>query len=124
MHEFSICTSLINIINSEIKNIFLKSNYNEKNTSIKKINIKIGSLRQVIPEYLKFAYRTLTIDSYLFGSELNIDIIPLKISCNNCGYTGEIPFNKYVCVKCNSISIDITNGKELFIESIEIEENN
>lgn len=119
MHEFAICENLIDLINSEMMKL---ANLN-KNVKLKEVKIQIGALRQIIPDYLKFAYKTLTNGTYLFESELNIYVIPIKITCKNCGFNGTLGNFKYQCPECNSKSIDLLNGKELFVESIEIEEN-
>ncbi len=119
MHEFAICENLIDLINSEINRIYSLN----KNIKLKEVKIQIGALRQIIPDYLKFAYKTLTNGTYLFESELNICVIPIEITCNNCGFNGKLGNLKYQCPECNSKSIDLLNGKELFVESIEIEEN-
>jgi hydrogenase nickel incorporation protein HypA/HybF len=119
MHEFSICESLIELINSE----FIKLSINNKNVRLKEVKLQIGSLRQIIPDYLIFAYKTLTNNSNLFGSQLKISVIPIEMSCNNCGYKGILLNKNYDCPECHSKSIELLNGKELFVESIEIEEN-
>jgi hydrogenase nickel incorporation protein HypA/HybF len=118
MHEFSICQNLINLVNSEFEILSISN----KNIRLKEVKLQIGALRQIIPEYLIFAYKTLTNDSKLFGSELKIDVIPIEMSCNNCGFKGILLSKKYDCQKCHSKSIELLNGKELFVESIEIEE--
>lgn len=118
MHEFAICENILSIINNE----FNKQLLINKNIRLKEVKLKIGGMRQIIPEYLYFAYKTMTNDTQLFGSELNIKVIPIKVSCENCNFNGDLPSRNILCPKCKSSSIILMNGKELFIESIEIEE--
>lgn len=119
MHEYAICENILSIVKAEINKLLEKN----KNIRLKEVRLKIGGMRQIIPDYLTFAYKTLTNDTQLFNSELNICVIPIKISCLNCDFNGDLPDKKLLCPKCHSESINILNGKELFVESIEIEED-
>ncbi len=115
MHEMGIAMEIMNIAYDSIpKDI--------ENPRIQIINLKIGKLAAVVPESLSFCFNIITKDSPFAEAKLNIEEIPVKARCKDCNVEWIIEGPVFVCEKCNSGSIEILSGRELDIESIEIEE--
>ena len=111
MHELSIAKDLsVIVIDTAVAN-----NLSE----ITKVNITFGELIAIIPEGFKYAFREIVRNSVAADAELNIEILPLKMKCMNCGIDFQPLVDNFSCHNCNSDNLSITQGKELFVKSIE-----
>jgi len=87
--------------------------------------VKVGDLRQIVPDTLQFAYETLTKDTCADSSVLEIVRAPATGVCALCAWEGELqgPVIGFICAKCGAIEGKLTGGRELFLESIEVVDN-
>lgn len=87
---------------------------------IDRIVLKIGVLRQVIPQALVFCFETAAGGTPLEGATLEIMDIPIRQKCGHCGleWGGEVPLGR--CTACGSIEVETISGVELDIESLEV----
>lgn len=114
MHEFSIATSLLSIIAEEAVQF--------QGARVKTVTLKIGTLSGVVPEALEFAFQVLSEDTVAEGARLVIERVALRIECNDCG-TASMPTDPYIiCPCCGSGEVEIKAGRELEIESMEVED--
>jgi hydrogenase nickel incorporation protein HypA/HybF len=86
------------------------------------VNVKIGKLAAVVPESLRFCFDVAIKDTPLEGAKLAIEEIPVVAKCNDCNARMTIEEPVFVCQTCQSGSLLILSGRELDIESIEVEE--
>jgi len=114
MHEFAIIDSIFKIVEKTIEDNQLKS--------VSRVILHVGKLRQVVPEFLQFAFETVSEGSPAQGAELVVVEIPIKVKCEACGHEALIEHQTYVCPACGHFGLEVLTGKELFIESIEGEE--
>lgn len=114
MHEFAICESLVDIVLKELEKL-------DGSAQLVKTRVVIGALRQVVPETLTFAYETLTKATRAAGSQLEIQHLPASGRCKHCGWEGTLTSELLVCPECGEVGFDITQGTELYIDSLEIE---
>jgi hydrogenase nickel incorporation protein HypA/HybF len=115
MHEMGIAMQIIDIAVASIP-------ADLKNSQVKKINIKVGKLSAVVPESLQFCFQIAAQDTPLRDAELNIEEIPLKIRCTDCGVEWIAHEPVFLCRKCSGKSIEMISGRELDITSIEVVE--
>jgi len=111
MHELRIAEDLSAIVVEAAKR--------EKLSMVTKVNISFGALVQIVPDIFEFAFRETVRDSVAANAELDLEIIPVKMRCIRCRREFLISENNFACDQCNSTELDIINGKELFIKSIE-----
>ena len=117
MHEFSICQEIVTSVLSEMEKVGAPCR-------LVKTTILAGKLRQIVPEYLTFAYETLTKDTIAEGSALEVEVVPVVIECRECGWSGEVEGDYfYQCVECKSNKVEIKSGKELYLKSLEVEKD-
>ena len=88
MHEFSLIQNLMTVLDKTVKDNNLKK--------VTSVTIKIGALRQVVPEFMEFAYKTLTKDTILANSRLIILPVPITMQCSNCGHEFEADPDTYL----------------------------
>lgn len=84
-----------------------------------KVNIIFGELIQIVPDIFEFAFREAVRNSVAEDAELEIEITTVKMKCVNCGEVFKVGKNRFMCKNCGSSDLDIIEGKELFIKSIE-----
>ena len=113
MHEFSITSSIIDILKNTIKN--------RENKKIKKINFLVNSYGGTEPESIKFYYEFLTKDDPdLRDARLIFKKEKIKIKCSSCGESFEV-FKLFTkCRKCKSTSLSVIFPEDIIIKSIEI----
>jgi len=113
MHEFSITSSIIDILNNIINDRDIKK--------IIKINFYINSYGGIEPESIRFYFEYLTKDSKVFkGSKLIFKKEKIKITCNDCGECFEVSKLRSTCRKCASSNISVLFPEDIRIKSIEI----
>ena len=117
MHELSLCKAIIDSINSEIKK--LKTQPKQINV----VRIVAGELHYIVKDNMELIFNELSKNTIMENSKLEILFKPLMYRCLKCGNEGEIIKSNFYCIKCNSSDIDIISGKELYLESIEVEED-
>jgi hydrogenase nickel incorporation protein HypA/HybF len=89
---------------------------------VTKIKLKVGRLTAVIPETFKFCMEAIVKDTPAEGAEIVIENVPLLVECDDCGKTSELSEPLFICPKCESTKLNVISGRDLFIESIEVEE--
>ena len=115
MHEMGIAMQIIDIAKASIPESM-------KGVRIEKVNLQIGKLSAVVPTSLTFCFEIAAKDTPLDGAELNIEEVPVKAKCKQCGKEWTISNPAFNCIKCDSGDIDILSGRELDIVSLEIAE--
>jgi hydrogenase nickel incorporation protein HypA/HybF len=86
-----------------------------------KTRVVVGALRQVVPEHLRFAYETLSRGTVAEGSTLEIQMVPIVGRCEDCGREGLMPRAQFQCDACGSNRAAVVGGRELYVESLEVE---
>jgi len=83
--------------------------------------IVTGRLHQLMPDALTLAYEVLTKDTPAAGSDLKIRSAPITAECRQCHWRGVIRDTMFACGRCKAGDIEITGGRELYLDSIEVE---
>ena len=111
MHEFSIAEDLSAIV--------LDTALSNNLSKVSKVNIIFGQMIQIVPDIFEFAFIETVKNSVAEGAQLNIEILPIKMECMNCGNYFQVNENRFECRNCGSTDLGIIQGNELFIKSIE-----
>ena len=91
---------------------------------VEKVVLRIGELRQIVPETLKEAFHFLNRETVLAGAELEMEILPLRLRCGACGEV--TPDGKFTdrCPRCGKRDFTVISGRELYIDYLEGEKEN
>lgn len=111
MHEIRIAKDLSEIV--------LDVARQGKLSRVTKVNISFGQMIQIVPDIFDFAFREAVRDTIAMDAAIDIEILPVRMKCKNCEKEFSINENSYSCTNCGSTDLDIIQGKELFIKSIE-----
>jgi len=115
VHEFSIAQTIVQGVLAELKKV--------QPARLVRARIVAGGLHQLVPDNLTFAYEVLTKDTPAAGSVLNIRNVPITAECRQCHWRGAIRGALFACGRCKGGDIEITGGKELYLDSIEVEKD-
>lgn len=114
MHEVSVIDEIVQTVLDEIKNYQV--------LRVDSVSLRIGKLRQFVPEIMQFCYEVATRDTLLQGSQLKLKEVPVQIFCRRCEMTTELEEYDFHCPECQSMDIQVTGGNELILDSIQLEE--
>jgi len=87
------------------------------------VRLRVGVLSALDEESLQFCWQLSTEDSPLQGSRLTVKSLPIVMHCAVCAADRELPgVQSLSCPVCGAPATDLRQGRELDIDSIEIEE--
>ena len=111
MHELSIAEAVIDI-----------AQRHANGRRIRRVELKVGHLRQVVPSALEFAFELLTNGTPLEGAELVIEDVPARGHCRACGAETTLTTFPLRCAGCGGLNLDLVAGEELLVIALELAE--
>jgi hydrogenase nickel incorporation protein HypA/HybF len=116
MHELSLVTSIVETVTESLKAY--------PGTHIKAVNLRVGILASVIPDTLEFCYGIATENTPLEGSRLVVEMLPVIVHCERCHKDVTLEgMQSFRCPDCGELCGDLRQGRELEIDSIEIDDD-
>lgn len=113
MHELPITQSIVKISCEEALKHDVKK--------VKKIKIKVGVLTGFVPESIQYYFDIISKGTTVEGAVLDVQKMPIRIKCKECGFDDLLPKGFYTCPKCGSTNIKVSGGNEFYIDSMEVE---
>jgi hydrogenase nickel incorporation protein HypA/HybF len=113
MHELTITQNMFNLIMEQAEKAGAKK--------VGKINLIIGEMTGIVERSVQFYFDFISRGTLAEGAALSFTVIPSKARCRNCDKSFELKDFNWVCPICRSNSLKVIAGKELFVESIEVE---
>ena len=113
MHELAITQEMLDLVLAEADKVGAKE--------VGKINLVIGEMTGVVEESVQFYFNFLSKDTPAEGANLSFTMVPTTARCRDCDKVFELAEFDWACPNCGGNSLQITAGKELFVESIEVE---
>lgn len=113
MHELSLAMSLVEEVEAIAKR--------ESATRVLTISLSIGDLSGVDREAFLYAFPLAAERTLLEDARLEVKRIRTRIVCRDCGEHTEPEEFCCICGKCGSRDVEIAEGQEFNITSLEIE---
>lgn len=110
MHELSIAEALVDVVERHAEG-----------RPVTRVDVRVGYLRQVVPDALSFAFALLTSGTALQDAELHIAHVPAGGRCRACGSETELDRLPLACAHCESLDVEVLTGEELCVEALEVE---
>jgi hydrogenase nickel incorporation protein HypA/HybF len=85
------------------------------------VELKVGHLRQVVPDALAFAFTLVAEGTLAEGAELVMVEVPAAGVCRACGAESELPGFPLACARCGSLDLELIRGEELSVDALETE---
>jgi hydrogenase nickel incorporation protein HypA/HybF len=115
MHELSIVASIVDAV-TETAAAY-------PGARVKEVRLRVGALASVVEDSLQFCWEITVEGTPLEGSKLVVNTLPVVAHCETCGKDGELEsLQSFRCPHCGEPVNDLRQGRELEIESIEIDE--
>ncbi len=115
MHELSIVASVVDSVTESLAAY--------PGARVKEVRLRVGVLASVVEDSLQFCYGIATEGTRLEGSKLVIQILPVIARCDHCNADVELAsLQSFRCPRCGEPVSDLRQGRELDIDSIEIED--
>jgi hydrogenase nickel incorporation protein HypA/HybF len=115
MHELSIVSSVVDVV--------IESLAAYPGARVKEVRLRVGLLASVVEDSLQFCYGIATEGTALDGSKLVVKVLPVVMRCESCAADVEIAsLQSFRCPRCDAPVSDLRQGREMEIESIEIDE--
>lgn len=122
MHEFSVITSIVELVKQEMEK--------RPVIMVKEINLEVGELTFLAHDALQFGFQALVENEPKIQKDaLKISPVPAQVKCLACDYEGPLRIEEseqmhlapvFACPKCQC-KIDIIKGKECTISNIRME---
>ena len=113
MHELGIMTGVIEAAE--------KAARDSGATRLLKVNLSIDEMTEAIEDSLRFAFEVLTEGTMSEGAELEINMVTPRSLCLDCGAEYEHDRFHMVCPECDGFATELLCGRELQIDSIEVD---
>ena len=111
MHELSIADAIVAIASDHAQG-----------RRVLAVDVRVGRLRQVVPDALEFAFEVVAAGTSIAGAALNVEHVRVRVACAQCdseSHQNEFPLR---CARCGSLDVEIVAGDELLVESLELED--
>lgn len=111
MHELSICSAIAQTVGEHAGG-----------RAVRRVRVRIGHFRQVVPESLAFCWEIQTRGGPLDGCQLDVDHVPAVIRCRDCSAATTLEHPILLCGACDGADVELVAGEEFLIESIDVAE--
>jgi hydrogenase nickel incorporation protein HypA/HybF len=119
MHELSIVASVVDTVTESLAALPDAS----KGARVLEVRLRVGVLASVVVDSLEFCWGIATEGTALEGSRLVVKTVPVVMHCAVCAADVELKgLQSFRCPRCDEPCSDLRQGRELEIESFEIED--
>jgi hydrogenase nickel incorporation protein HypA/HybF len=89
---------------------------------VRLVTLRVGGLRQVVPQTLEFYFEFAARGSLCEGARLEQQLLEARLHCNPCATEWAIEVPAFRCPSCGGGDVAVVGGDEFQVESIEVEE--
>ena len=111
MHELSLSGA---VLNTAVKHA--------DGRRVRVISLRVGRLRQVVPDTLEFYFEFVARGTLCEGARLEQEIVDACLACATCGNAWSIEIPAFRCPQCGGSHVEVSSGNEFEVESIDVEE--
>ncbi len=115
MHELSIVSSVVDTVTESLAAY--------PGARVQEVRLRVGALASVVVDSLEFCWGIATEGTALVGSRLVVMTVPVVMHCAVCAADVELDgVQSFRCPRCGEPTSDLRQGRELEIESYEIDD--
>jgi hydrogenase nickel incorporation protein HypA/HybF len=110
VHELSLCQAIAGVV---------KPYADGRHVDV--VRVKIGALRQVVPESLTFCWTLVRDYEDMPDAELELEFITAEVRCRPCGQRSTITSQwSLLCPRCESADVEVLCGDEFSVTSLDV----
>ena len=116
MHELGIMTGVLDAVQTSAKQAGADR--------VLKVSLSVGEMTEAIEDALRFAFEALSEQqeyALCAGAELDIAMVRPRSRCLECGAEYDHDRFHMLCPECGSFATELVAGRELQIDSIEVD---
>ncbi|MGB0713360.1 MAG: hydrogenase maturation nickel metallochaperone HypA [Gammaproteobacteria bacterium] len=113
MHELAVCQALM----GQVTQVAVDNDADR----VLGVTVRLGPLSGIEAQLLKDAYPIAAAGTVAEGSELIIELMPVRVHCESCGADSDATINHLVCAACGDWHTRILSGDEMMLASVELE---
>lgn len=113
MHELGIMTGVMDSVQQAAEDAGADK--------VLKVTLSVGVMTEAIEDALEFAFEALSEGTICEGAELVINMVEPRSVCLDCGNEFDHDRFHMTCPKCDSFATQLIAGRELKIDSIEVD---
>jgi len=114
MHELSIIRHVIDVVQERIDDGSIEGR-------ISRVHLHVGALSAAVPSNLTFLFGIFSEGTCLEQATLEITEVPMRYSCKTCSALFQADHPAARCPVCESRDLVMVAGRELLIDSVEVE---
>jgi hydrogenase nickel incorporation protein HypA/HybF len=110
LHELSLCEAIAGVV---------KPYADGRHVDV--VRVRIGALRQVVPESLSFCWTLVRDYEDMPDAELELELIIAEVQCRSCGQRSTITSQWcLLCPRCESADVEVLRGNEFLVTSLDV----
>jgi hydrogenase nickel incorporation protein HypA/HybF len=110
VHELSLCEAIAGVA---------KTHADGRHVDV--VRVRIGALRQVVPESLAFCWTLVRDAEDLPDAALELECVTAEVRCRACGQLSEVTSAWSIwCPRCDSSDVEVVCGNEFLVTSLDI----
>jgi hydrogenase nickel incorporation protein HypA/HybF len=107
MHEFGLCEGVLDAVRTRAAG-----------RPVAGIRVRCGVRHAVDPASMAQAFTMIAAGTEAADADVDVVTVPARVTCRDCGTTGESTDPLAVCHGCGSVNVDVSGGEELILESV------
>jgi hydrogenase nickel incorporation protein HypA/HybF len=111
MHELSLSSAIVNTV---VKHA--------RGRRVVVVDLRVGKLRQVIPDTLEFYFEFVARGTVCEGARLEQELVEAVLHCDVCGHEWQIEIPAFRCPACGGSDVRVASGDEFEVQAIDVEE--
>jgi hydrogenase nickel incorporation protein HypA/HybF len=113
VHELSLIASVFEVLEDEARKHGARR--------VSRVVLRVGLMSGVVPELLESAFESYKIGTLAAAATLEIEVVPVKLRCPDCGGEAVRADTDFSCAACGSRRVEIVEGRDLVVGTIDLE---
>jgi hydrogenase nickel incorporation protein HypA/HybF len=109
MHEMALAEGILQVVLDAAED-----------QQVRRVRLQVGRLQMVVPDSLQFSFELVAEGTAAARAALEIEEIPARLRCGACGAESELDLPPFNCRLCGASDIDVTSGREVIVDSVEL----
>ncbi len=109
MHELALCGSIAGIVTRHAAG-----------RRVDAVRVRIGQLRQVVPDTLEYCWQLVVAETPLAGCRLIVERVAARLACERCGAEHEMGTEFRFACECGNTAVTVVAGEEFSVASVDV----